>query len=133
GDSRERGLKVKKALLSVEMDAGALERRPHELSGGQQQRIALARALVIEPRVLICDEPFTALDIPLRDQLTKLLLDLQGRHGLACLFIAHDLAVIQQIADRVAVMLDGRIVETGPTASVLNHPSHWLTRALVAT
>lgn len=133
GDRRGRGSKVETVLHSVELESDVVERRPHELSGGQQQRVALARALVIEPRVLICDEPFTALDIPLRDQLTKLLIDLQDQHRLACLFIAHDLAVIRQISDRVAVMLDGRIVEAGPTPDVLNQPDHWLTQNLVAT
>ncbi len=131
GDRAARKRRVGTALDSVGLARGLLERRPRELSGGQQQRVALARALVIEPEVLICDEPFTALDIPLRDQLTDLLLELQAQHRLACLFIAHDLDVIRQIAGRVAVMRHGRIIETGSTAAVLDSPAHRFTRELV--
>lgn len=132
GDRAARRRKARGALDSVGLDESFLERRPSELSGGQKQRVALARALVVEPRVLICDEPFTALDLPLRGQLTELLLALQRRHRLACLFIAHDLEVIGRIADRVAVMRNGRIIESGPAATVLGSPAHRFTRELIA-
>lgn len=131
GGKTDRRRRIGETLESVELDPGILGRRPDELSGGQQQRVALARALVTDPQVLICDEPFTALDLPLREQLTRLLLGLQDRRRLACLFIAHDLDAVGRIADRVGVMKDGRIVEVGPTASVLTDPAQPITRRLV--
>lgn len=130
-DRSERHSRVAAALKSVDLEPTLLERRPGELSGGQQQRVALARALVSEPQVLVCDEPFTALDHPLRDRLVRLLIDLQKRHGLACLFIAHDLDVVERIADRIAVMKEGRIIEAAPTAEILHSPVEDFTRNLL--
>lgn len=127
----ERRARVAWALDAVDLAPDLAERRPGELSGGQQQRAALARALVSEPRVLVCDEPFTALDLPLRDRLVELLVEIQERRGLACLFIAHDLDVIARIAHRVAVMKDGRIIESGPTRKVIDSPTQPFTQRLV--
>ncbi len=120
------------ALESVGLGEDLLDRLPSELSGGQQQRVALARALINDPVLLICDEPFTALDVTLQNQMAQLLKDIQEERDLACLLIAHDLTVIRQIADRVAVMHRGRIVETGATEDVFSVPDDAFTRQLVA-
>jgi peptide/nickel transport system ATP-binding protein len=105
---------------------------PHQFSGGQRQRILIAMALINRPRLLIADEPTTALDVTVQAQVLELLKDLQQQHGLAMLFISHDLAVVGQVAGRVAVMRNGEIVETGPTRLLLTHPNHPYTRALLA-
>lgn len=132
GGRRARTGVAVQALESVGLGHGLLDRLPGQLSGGQQQRVALARALVTSPRLLVCDEPFTALDVELRDQMAALLKRVQTERGLGCLFIAHDLEVIRQITDRVAVMRRGRIIETGPTGSVLSEPNEEFTSRLVA-
>jgi oligopeptide transport system ATP-binding protein len=132
GSRKSRQVRTRQLLDAVELPASVADRLPKELSGGQRQRIAIARALAVEPRLLICDEPVTALDAPVQATVLNLLLDLGEEFGLGCLFIAHDLAVACQLADRVVVMRDGRVVEQAPTATITTNPSHSYTRTLLA-
>jgi len=131
---REAKRRAMAALESVSIPEAA--RRygdyPHQFSGGQRQRILIAMALINRPRLLIADEPTTALDVTVQAQVLALLRDLQQQHGLAMLFISHDLAVVGQVAGRVAVMHRGEIVETGPAERLLTHPEHAYTRSLLA-
>ena len=112
--------------------AAALSAYPHELSGGQRQRAMIAMALALEPQVLIADEPTTALDVTTQAQILHLIRDLQARRGTAVLFITHDFGVVAEIADEIAVMQAGRVVEQGPADAILNHPQHPYTQALIA-
>ena len=127
-----RASRVGELLEMVGLQPGHAGRYPHEFSGGQRQRIAIARALSVEPDVVVCDEAVSALDVSIRAQVLNLLRDLQGRLGLAYVFISHDLGVVRHLADRIAVMYLGRIVETGPAASVFADPRHPYTRGLLS-
>ena len=129
----ERRERVAALMERVGLEPAWMERFPHELSGGQRQRVGIARALAVEPRFLVCDEPVSALDVSARAQVLELLADLQRGLGLGCLFIAHDLAAVRQLSDRLAVMYLGRVVETGPAEDVLSRPLHPYTRMLIAS
>ncbi len=123
---------AKRLLRAVGLRDDILDRYPHAFSGGQRQRIAIARALSLNPRVLICDEAVSALDLSVRAQILNLLADLRDEFGLAYLFITHDISVVRHIADRIAVMNGGKIVEIGTADDILDHPQHPYTRELLA-
>ena len=124
--------RVDELLETCGLWPAAARRFPHEFSGGQRQRIAIARALALNPKLLICDEPTSALDVSIQAQILNLLQDLQRDRGLAYLFISHDIAVVNHMCDRIAVMKAGRIVELGPREQVMNDPQHDYTRTLLA-
>jgi ABC-type glutathione transport system ATPase component len=123
--------RVEELLVRVGLP-GIADRYPHEFSGGQRQRIGIARALALHPRLIVCDEPTSALDVSIQSQILNLLRDLQDSFGLSYLFISHDMAVVQHMCDRVAVMYAGRIVEMNDRDRIYREPQHEYTRALLS-
>ena len=132
GTRRSREATVRDLLETVGFNPDFTNRYPHEFSGGQRQRIGIARALALNPRLFVCDEPVSALDVSIQAQILNLLKDLQRDLGLAYLFVAHDLAVVRTMSDRIAVMNKGKLVETGPAEQVYRRPQDEYTRALLA-
>ena len=132
GNEEERFERVKELMTLVGLDVRYLRRYPHSFSGGQRQRIGIARALALQPDLLICDEPVSALDVSIQAQVLNLLKDLKKELGLTYLFISHNLAVVDYIADRIAVMCAGRLVELAPRAELFRNPVHPYTKALLS-
>jgi ABC-type oligopeptide transport system ATPase subunit len=132
GTRDEQRARVRSLFELVGLDPDAAAKYPHEFSGGQRQRIGLARAIALEPSFIVCDEPVSALDVSVQAQVVNLLLDLQKKLGLTYLFIAHDLRLVRQICDRVAVMYRGRIVELAPAGALFTSPTHAYTKALLS-
>ncbi len=132
GDAESRKAKVRELLGQVGLPANAMERYPFEFSGGQRQRIGIARAIALDPRLLVCDEPVSALDVSIQSQVLNLMLDLQRARGLGYVFIAHNLAVVKHISDRIAIMYLGRIVELADADTIYRSARHPYTRALIS-
>ena len=128
----ERGEFVARLLGEVGLGADVMSRYPHEFSGGQRQRIAIARAISLHPKFVVCDEPVSALDVSVQAQIINLLKDLQRKHGLSYLFISHDLRVVKHVSDLVAVMYLGKIVEVAPSEEIYSNPAHPYTRMLIS-
>ena len=133
GSKAERIAKVRELIRVVGLNEDFLERYPHEFSGGQRQRIGIARALALDPRLIICDEPISALDVSIQAQIINLLRSLQGKYGFAYIFIAHDLSVVKYISDNIGVMYLGKIVEEADHDSLFSNPLHPYTRALISS
>ncbi|WP_404401523.1 ABC transporter ATP-binding protein [Pelagibacterium halotolerans] len=132
GTRAERAARVAELLDLVGLPADAAKRYPHEFSGGQRQRIAIARALALDPKLLVADEAVSALDVSIQSQIINLIADLQKRLALSIIFISHDLSVIRHVSDRIAVMYLGRIVEIGPSEELMTNPKHPYTQALLS-
>lgn len=126
-----RRARIEHWLNVVGLPKSAAQRYPGDFSGGQRQRIAIARALLVEPRLVVCDEAVSALDLSIQAQVINLLMDLQARTGVSYLFITHDLAVVEHVAQRIAVLHHGRVVETGSTKDIIHHPANEYTRSLI--
>jgi peptide/nickel transport system ATP-binding protein len=134
GDDKQRDAKVREVLEAVGIDPDAARgRRPHQFSGGQCQRISIARALMLDPKLIICDEPVSALDVSVQAQILNLLEDMKARYGLTLIFIAHDLAVVKNVSDRVAVMYLGKLCEYAAPDALYAQPAHHYTKALLAS
>lgn len=131
-DRSARAARIATLLKEVGLDPAQAARYPHELSGGQRQRVGIARALAVEPRLIVCDEPVSALDVSVQAQIVNLLADLQARLGVAYLFVAHDLAVVRHLSQRLLVMYLGRVVEAGDARAVCDDPRHPYTQALIS-
>ncbi|RMH30455.1 MAG: ABC transporter ATP-binding protein [Planctomycetota bacterium] len=131
-DKDELRERVENLLVRCGMPKAAADRYPHEFSGGQRQRIGIARALALEPKFIVCDEPTSALDVSIQAQIINLLMDLQSEFGLSYLFISHDMAVIQHVCKRIAVMYKGKIVEEGSREEIINNPQHRYTQSLLS-
>ncbi len=129
-DARRR--RIESLLTDVGLDQSHAQRYPHEFSGGQRQRIGIARALAVEPSLIVCDEPVSALDVSVQAQIINLLQDLQRRRHIAYLFVAHDITVVEHISERILVMYLGRIVESGDAKSICHSPRHPYTQALIS-
>jgi ABC-type oligopeptide transport system ATPase subunit len=125
-------MRVDELLATVGLPAGSVERYPHEFSGGQRQRIAIARALALKPKLIIADEPVSALDVSIQSQIINLIADLRAELGLSMIFISHDLSVVRHVANRIAVMKAGAMVEVGSTEAVFTRPQHAYTQTLLA-
>ena len=129
---RERRKRVAKILDTVGLPSDSIHRFPFEFSGGQRQRIGIARAISLNPELVVCDEPVSALDVSVQSQILNLMMDLQQEFNLSYLFIAHDLAVVKHISDRIAIMYLGKIVELGPAEEIFKNPIHAYTKALIS-
>ena len=132
GEAGDRKAKVKKLLERVGLTAGSIDRYPHEFSGGQRQRIGIARAIALNPKLIVCDEPVSALDVSIQSQILNLLLELQKEMNLTYVFISHDLAVVKHISDRIAVMYLGQVVEQATANEIVDSPLHPYTQALIS-